>query len=172
MGSAPNFEESFGMPQPAAVLSITNLMNPHFFSLFRFLLVAWALPCSKPVGLPHVPAMELFSMSVSVDLCWSATKHMTGKSLCEMRGCVYISTQMFCLLYIRKGFSLPAGKTRAPLRSSGLALRWSSRQRLQCLSKLRLSYVCKIRLRCRNLQRHSQLPTWWTHIFFFLHPCF
>ena len=26
-----NLEESFGMPQPAAALSITNMMNPHLF---------------------------------------------------------------------------------------------------------------------------------------------
>jgi len=40
------------MPQLAAALSITNMMNPHFFfSLFLFLLVAHALSCGKPVSL-------------------------------------------------------------------------------------------------------------------------
>ena len=42
------------MPQPAAALSITNMMNPHlfFFALsISFLVVALALPCIKPVGL-------------------------------------------------------------------------------------------------------------------------
>ena len=29
-----NLEESFGMPQPAAALSITNMMNPHLFFFF------------------------------------------------------------------------------------------------------------------------------------------
>ena len=47
-------KESFEMPQPAAALSITNMMNPHlfFFALsISFLVVALALPCIKPVGL-------------------------------------------------------------------------------------------------------------------------
>ena len=57
-------KESFGMSQPAAALSFTNMMNPHlfFFAPFFFalsisyLLVARVLPCSKPVGHIHVPA--------------------------------------------------------------------------------------------------------------------
>ena len=31
-------------------------------------------------------------------------------------------------------------------------------------------FLPKNRLRCRNLRRHSQLQTWWTHIFFFVSP--
>ena len=41
------------MPQPAAALSFTNMMNPHlfFFALsISFLLFPHALPCGKPVG--------------------------------------------------------------------------------------------------------------------------
>ena len=71
-----------------------------FFLLFPCLLFSSRFPCLvvSLSACPHMSAKELFSMFVSVDLCWSATKHMTGKSLCEMRGCVYISTQMFCYL--------------------------------------------------------------------------
>ena len=78
-------KESFEMPQPAAALSITNMMNPHlFFTIsISFLLVAHALTCGQPVGCPRVPVKELFIIFVSVDLCW--TKRTTGKSLCEMR---------------------------------------------------------------------------------------
>ena len=33
------------------------------------------------------------------------------------------------------------------------------------------SYIVWDRLGCRNLQRHSQLPTWMNpHLFFLLHP--
>ena len=42
------------MPQPAAALSITNMMNPHlfFFRSFHFFSSRpLALPCGKPVGL-------------------------------------------------------------------------------------------------------------------------
>ena len=85
-------KESFEMPQPAAALSITNMMNPHlfFFSLFPFLFLSSHLPCLvlSLSACSHVPAKELFSIFVSVDLCWSAIKRMTGKSLCEMRGWV------------------------------------------------------------------------------------
>ena len=93
-------EYTFGMPQPAAALSITNSMNPHLFFFCFFHVFSSRFPCLvvSLSACPHMSAKELFSMFVSVDLCWSATKHMTGKSLCEMRGCVYISTQMFCYL--------------------------------------------------------------------------
>ena len=43
----------------------------------------------------------------------SETKHMTGKSLCEMRGCVYISTQMYGLLSRMAAFA-PKRKLRPP----------------------------------------------------------
>ena len=38
---------------------------------------------------------------------------------------------------------------------------------LVCVLKTFNDYCRKYCLGCRNLQRHSQLPTWWTHIFFF-----
>ena len=81
-------KESFGMPQPAVALSITNMMNQHYlfaFPLFLFFLSR--VPCH--VVLPIGPFMCLpkgIFIFVSVDLCW--TKRMTGKSRCEMRGCV------------------------------------------------------------------------------------
>ena len=61
-----------------------------FFSLFPFLFLSSHLPCLvlSLSACSHVPAKELFSIFVSVDLCWSAIKRMTGKSLCEMRGWV------------------------------------------------------------------------------------
>ena len=81
-------QESFGMSQPAAALSITNMMNPHlFFCLslsISFLLVALALACGKPVSPCYF--VELFFIFVSVDLCW--TKRMTEKFLWETLGCV------------------------------------------------------------------------------------
>ena len=65
-------ESQLGMPQPAAALSITNMVNPHlfFFALSISSLLA-RLPCLA-VSLsacPHVPAKELFIILVSVDLC-------------------------------------------------------------------------------------------------------
>ena len=47
------------------------------------------------------------------------------------------------------------------------SIRWTFKLRLQFLDMKR---VFRKRLGCRNLRRHSQLHTWWTHIFFFLHP--
>ena len=86
-----------GMPQTAAVLSITNMMNPHLFFFFAlsisFLLVAHALPCGKPVCLSPCACKGIIYHLCLRRLAF--TKHMTGKSLCEMRGCLYISTQMY-----------------------------------------------------------------------------
>ena len=61
-------------------------------SPFLFFSSRVGLPCGVAYRPLHVLASELFIIFVSVDLCW--TKRMTGKSRCEMRGCVYISTQM------------------------------------------------------------------------------
>jgi len=36
------------------------------------------------------------------------------------------------------------------------------------LSISQASYIVWDGLGCRNLRRHSQLQTWWTHIFFFI----
>ena len=57
-------KESFGMSQPAAALSFTNMMNPHLF-FFRsfslsFLLVALAMACDKPVGLSPCASKGIF----------------------------------------------------------------------------------------------------------------
>ena len=89
-----NMPESFGMSQPAAALSFTNMMNPHLFFLSRssFLFFLSRVPCLEvlPIG-PFICLPRVFLSFVSVDLRF--TKRMTGKSRCEMRGCVYISTQ-------------------------------------------------------------------------------
>ena len=88
-------KESFGMSQPAAALSFTNMMNPHLFFLSRssFLFFLSRVPCLEvlPIG-PFICLPRVFLSFVSVDLRF--TKRMTGKSRCEMRGCLYISTQM------------------------------------------------------------------------------
>ena len=71
----------------------THIFFSFSFSL-SFLLVALALACDKPVGLsPCASKGIIYHLLRLVDLCW--TKRMTGKSLCEMRGCVYISTQIY-----------------------------------------------------------------------------
>ena len=80
-------KESFGMPQPAVALSITNMMNLHYFFAFSpFLFFSSRLPCLVVSLSASSWASEYLSIFVSVDLCW--TKRMTGKSRCEMRGCV------------------------------------------------------------------------------------
>ena len=76
------------VPQVAAALSITNMMNPPFF--FRLLsisslLVALALPCGKSIGLFMWKKRNYYHLFL-VNCVW--TKCMTGKSRCEMRGCV------------------------------------------------------------------------------------
>jgi len=82
---------------------------------------------------------------------------MTGKSLCEMRGCVYISTQI-----LRNDFSF--NKEIIDYSFNSLKL-MEAHSRLPI--RLILCNASKNRLGCRNLWRHSQLQTWWTHIFFF-----
>ena len=55
--------QSFGMSQPAAALSFTNMMNPHLFFLsfsLSFLLVALAMACDKPVGLSPCASKGIF----------------------------------------------------------------------------------------------------------------
>ena len=66
-------KESFGMSQPAAALSFTNMMNPHLF-FFRsfslsFLLVALAMACDKPVGLSPCASKGIFFSSLSPSTC-------------------------------------------------------------------------------------------------------
>ena len=100
------------------------------------------------------------------DLCGSATKCMTGNSFCEMRRCVYNSTQMLCLMAsMDHSLQKMTGGLALILRSS-----WSRdiflRALYTSLCVKEISCV-KNRLGCRNLRRHSQLQTWWTHIFFF-----
>ena len=82
---------------------------------------------------------------------------MTGKSLCEMRGCVYISTQI-----LRNDFSF--NKEIIDYSFNSLKL-MEAHSRLPV--RLQFCNASKNRLGCRNLRRHSQLQTWWTHIFFF-----
>ena len=105
-------------------------------------------------------------LSSFFDLCGSATKCMTGKSLCEMRRCVYNSTQMLCLMAsMDHSLHKMTGGLALILRSS-----WSRdiflRALYTSLCVKEISCV-KNRLGCRNLRRHSQLQTWWTQIFFF-----
>ena len=100
------------------------------------------------------------------DLCGSATKCMTGNSFCEMRRCVYNSTQMLCLMAsMDHSLQKMTGGLALILRSS-----WSRdiflRALYTSLCVKEISCV-KNRLGCRNLRRHSQLQTWWTHVFFF-----
>ena len=55
--------QSYGMSQPAAALSFTNMMNPHLFFLsfsLSFLLVALAMACDKPVGLSPCASKGIF----------------------------------------------------------------------------------------------------------------
>ena len=110
-------------------------------------------------------------LSSFFDLCGSATKCMTGKSLCEMRRCVYNSTQMLCLMAsMDHSLHKMTGGLALILRSS-----WSGdvflRALYTSLCVKKISCV-KNRLGCRNLRRHSQLQTWWTHIFFFFFRSF
>ena len=64
-------KESFGMPQPAVALSITNMMNQHYLFAFPpFLFFLSRVPCL--VVLPIGPFMCLprgTFIFVSVDLC-------------------------------------------------------------------------------------------------------
>ena len=99
------------------------------------------------------------------DLCGSATKCMTGKSLCEMRRCVYNSTQMLCLMAsMDHSLHKMTGGLALILRSS-----WSGdvflRALYTSLCVKKISCV-KNRLGCRNLLWHSPFPTWWTRDFF------
>ena len=79
---------------------------------------------------------------------------MTGKSLCEMRGYVSTSTQL-----LRSDFSQ-------------LCIFWERRSDMRLLKK-KIQADCRPLgafhtidcLGCRYLRRHSQLQTWWTHIF-------
>ena len=88
-----NFERLQNTVWDAATCSGT-LNNQHdeptsffFFSLSPFLFFSSRMSCL----VVSLPAWSCACKCVSiifvyVDLCWSATKCMTGKSLCEMRG--------------------------------------------------------------------------------------
>ena len=67
-------------------------LTSFFFSLFPFLFFLSRMPCLVVSLSAHSCACQEVILSfVSVDLRF--TERMTGKSLCEMRGCVYICTQ-------------------------------------------------------------------------------
>ena len=95
---------------------------------------------------------------VYFDLSQCATKCMTGKSRCEMRGCIYNSTQIY-----RKWIDV-FENVDDPVLSMGPNSSWA---RLLSRQAYYEKDSCQNRLGCRNLRRHSQFQTWWTHIFFF-----
>ena len=77
----------------------------HFFSFYRA-----CLALRYCLSAPSCACQEFFLSFVSVDLRF--TKRMTGKSRCEMRGCVYSSTQMCVWSFEQHENWMPASSTK------------------------------------------------------------
>ena len=156
-------QESFGMSQPAAALSSTNMMNSHlFFCLslsISFLLVALALACGKPVSLSPCYFVELFFIFCLRRLAFYKTDDREI-ALWNARMRIYFDAKW----RNHESWFMIDGNSPA------------------AISQICGPSICSIALwpkvkpfwhdclGCHNLLWHSQLPRWWTHIFFFLHP--
>ena len=125
-----------------------------FFALsISFLLVPIALPCGVVACLPvHVLSKEIYLSSLSPSTCveqiaWPGNRFVK----CAMRYKFGRKCRMHCdqtwstwLQYLMPCWS------------------W-----MKVIKDNIVEWTSKNRLGCRNLPRHFQLPTWWTHIFFF-----